>query len=304
MKKFAIAIHAGAETVKRKEVTKAQEKAYRKGIEEAIRAGNAILKKGGSAVEAVVAAIESMENNEHFNAGRGASLNQFGEADFDAAIMDGRNLNSGSAGSVRYVRNPIKLALEIMQHCKHAFLAGAGAEEFALRQGLELKEPSYFVTEEKLKAWHESVLEEQIAGHDTVGAVALDQQGNLAAGTSTGGLMNRMKGRISDSPIIGAGTYANNPYCAVSCTGEGDIIMRGSIAHEVYAQVKYGGEQLQAAAEKAITMHAKFLKGDMGLVTLNGEAEIAFAFNTNLMKRGYSTDGQKPVVALWDDEEV
>ncbi|WP_266205108.1 isoaspartyl peptidase/L-asparaginase family protein [Pontibacter kalidii] len=305
MRKYAIALHAGAETVKREEVTKEQEKLYREGLEEALQAGSTVLEKGGSALDAVAAAIERMENNPLFNAGRGGSLNIHGETDFDAAIMDGRNLNSGSAGNVRYVKNPIRLAKEIMRNCKHSFLAGTGAEEFALAQGLELEKPSYFVTEEKLKAWHKSVLDEQQRkGHDTVGAVALDQDGNLAAGTSTGGLANRLKGRISDSPVIGGGTYANNPYCAVSCTGEGEVIMRGAIAHEVYAQIKYADERLQQAADQAITMHREFLKGDIGLIALNQQAEVAFAFNTNLMKRGYSIGGEKPKIALWNSEKL
>ncbi|WP_276497013.1 isoaspartyl peptidase/L-asparaginase family protein [Pontibacter litorisediminis] len=304
MRKFAIAVHAGAETVKREEVSKAQEQAYRKGVKEAVSAGSAVLENGGSALDAVAAAITCMEENPLFNAGRGGSLNKLGETDFDAAIMDGSNLNSGSVGNVRLVRSPIRLALEVMKNCKHCFLVGTGAEEFALAQGLELVSPSFFVTEEKLKNWHDSVLEERCKSHDTVGAVALDQHGNLAAGTSTGGLMNRLKGRISDSPIIGGGTFAYSPYCAVSCTGDGEVIMRGAIAHEVYAQIKYANEALQAAADKAITMHKEFLKGDMGLVTLNQDATIAFAFNTNLMKRGYSIGGEDPVVALWDNEKV
>lgn len=263
-----------------------------------------MLRKGGSAVDAVAAAITTMEDNPHFNAGKGGSLNKLGETDFDAAIMDGRNLNSGSVAGVRYVKHPIRLALEIMHNCPHSFLAGTGAEDFALARGLELVKDSYFVTEEKLKNWHKTVLEERLTDSDTVGAVALDQHGNTAAGTSTGGLMNRLKGRISDSPIIGGGTYAYNPHCAVSCTGEGEMMMRGVLAHEVYAQIKYAKEKLQAAADKAITMHEEFLKGDMGLIALNQQAEVAFAFNTNLMKRGYSIGGEQPKVAIWKKDKV
>ncbi|OKL38597.1 isoaspartyl peptidase/L-asparaginase family protein [Pontibacter flavimaris] len=305
MSKFAIAVHAGAETVKRAEVTKELENRYREGLEEALQAGNAVLEKGGSAIDAVAAAIERMEDNPLFNAGKGGSLNLHGENDFDAAIMDGHTLNVGSVGSVRYVKNPIKLAKEIMIRCKHSFLSGTGAEEYALTQGLELEKPSYFVTEEKQKEWHESVLgDHRQKSHDTVGAVALDQHGNLAAGTSTGGLENRLKGRISDTPIIGGGTYANNPYCAVSCTGEGEVIMRGATAHEVYALVKYAGEKLEKAADKAVTMYEELLQGDIGLIALNQQGEVAFAFNTNLMKRGYSISGKKPHIALWDTEKL
>ncbi|ARS34698.1 isoaspartyl peptidase/L-asparaginase family protein [Pontibacter actiniarum] len=304
MKKFAIAIHAGAETVKREDISKEQETQYREGLQEALAAGNAVLEKGGSALDAVVAAIEKMENNPLFNAGIGGNLNIHGETAFDAAIMDGKNLKSGSVGSIRYVKNPIKLARVVMEKCRHNFMVDTGAEEFALSQGLELKPPSHFVTEEKLKSWHQNYYDDYLKGHDTVGAVALDQNGNLAAATSTGGLNSQLKGRLSDSPLIGAGTYANNPYCAVSCTGKGEVIMRGVLAHEVYALVKYAGEGLQTASEKAVTMHKALLDGDMGLVSLNQQQEVAFAFNTNMMKRGYSLGGAAPLVALWDNEHI
>jgi len=302
MKKYAIAIHAGAETVARGDVNKEQEQQYRQGLQEALKAGNAVLEKGGSALNAVTAAIEQMENNPFFNAGRGGNLDMHGVSTFDAAIMDGKDLRSGSVGNVRYVKNPVKLAKEVLETCKHTFLVGSGAEEFALTKGLELKEPAYFLTEKNLKDWKQSIDDNYPKGHDTVGAVALDQDGNLAAATSTGGLEGQLNGRISDSPVIGGGTYANNQTCAVSCTGEGEVIMRGAIAHEVYALVKYAGEDLQTASDKAVRMHEKFLKGDIGLVAVNQQGEVAFAFNTNMMKRGYSVGGDTPVVSLWDKE--
>jgi beta-aspartyl-peptidase (threonine type) len=304
MKNYAIAIHAGAETVKRANVSKEKEQKYREGLEEALKAGTAVLEKGGSALDAVTAAVVAMENNPHFNAGKGASLNIHGEATFDAAIMDGKNLRSGSVGNVPYVKNPIKLARVVMEKCKHTFLVGTGATEYALQHNLELEEPSYFITEEKLKEWRESDPSKLLNQHDTVGAVALDQEGNIAAATSTGGLDGQLKGRVSDSPVIGGGTYANNPYCAVSCTGKGEVIMRGVMAHEVYAMVKYASEGLQSASDKAIKMYDAYLKGDKGLVALNQKGEVAFGFNTNMMKRGYSIGGASPAVAIWDNEKI
>lgn len=304
MKKYVIAIHGGAVTLERSSVSKEKEQQYREGLQEALKAGNAVLERGGSAVDAVIAAVAVMEDNPHFNAGRGGNLNMHGENVFDAAIMEGGALKSGSVGSVQFVKNPVKLAKEVMENCEHNFLVDTGALEFAITKGLELEKPAYFVTEENLNDWQESIQKKYAKGHDTVGAVALDQAGNLAAATSTGGLKSQLKGRVSDSPIIGGGTYANNSSCAISCTGEGEVIMRGAIAHEVYALVKYAKENLQTASDKAVKMHAEHLKGDIGLVSVNPQGEVAFAFNTNMMKRGYSIGGEAPVVALWDNEEL
>ncbi|MDX5423257.1 MAG: isoaspartyl peptidase/L-asparaginase [Hymenobacteraceae bacterium] len=304
MKKYAIAIHAGAETVKREDIAEERVQGYRKGMKEALAAGNEVLANGGSAIDAVVAATVSMEDNPLFNAGRGGNLNIHGETAFDAAVMDGKDLRIGAAGSIRYVKNPVKLARMIMEKSPYSFMVDTGAEEFALTQGLELKPPSYFVTEEKLNDWHKNYKDDYLKGHDTVGAVALDQNGNLATATSTGGLPSQLKGRLSDSPLIGVGTYANNQYCAVSCTGEGELIMRATLAHEVYALIKYREEQLQTAANNAIAMHKGLLQGDMGLVALNRHQEVAFAFNTNMMKRGFSLNGEAPAVAIWDNDKL
>jgi len=304
MKKYAIAIHAGAQTVNREQVSEQQQQALRQGLQEAINAGRAELEKGSSAIEAVVAAVRQMEDNPLFNAGKGGSLNRHGETRCDAAIMDGQHLKAGAVGALRHVKNPVLLAKAVMEHCRHTFMAGTGAEEFALAQGLPLVAPAYFVTQEKRHEWHQKSEQELPAQHDTVGAVALDQQGNLAAATSTGGLPHALKGRISDSPLLGGGTYANNPYCAVSCTGDGDTIMRGALAHEVYAMVKYAGENLQAAADKTIRLYDQHLKGDKGLIAMDPDGEIAFAFNTNLMRRAYAEAGQQAVIALWDDERT
>ncbi|MFD2247362.1 isoaspartyl peptidase/L-asparaginase family protein [Pontibacter ruber] len=310
MKKFAIAIHGGAESVKPSELDKEKEEKYREGLAAALKAGYEVLEKGGTALDAVEAAVMSMEENPAFNAGRGSSLTQRGEVEFDSAIMDGKTLRAGAVGAIRYVKHPISLAKVILQKCDHALLVGSGAEEFALRQKLELMDPEYFVTPEKDKAWRDKQQKGLKKKHemvgsmaDTVGAVALDMDGNLAAATSTGGLTDKMKGRVGDSPVIGGGTFANNEVCAVSCTGEGEVIMRGVLAHEVYAMLKYGRESLQAAAEKAVHLHDDLLQGDKGLIAMDTEGNAAFAFNTGFMKRGFWQAEGEPFVALWEDEK-
>ncbi|RDV14930.1 isoaspartyl peptidase/L-asparaginase [Pontibacter diazotrophicus] len=302
MSKYAIAIHAGAETVKPETISPEKEKQFREGLQQALQAGYDVLEGGGSALDAVEAAVRSMEDFPLFNAGRGANLNEQGETAFDAAIMDGKNLKAGAVCSIHYVKYPITLARAIMQESKHVLLSGEGAEAFALSQGLEMEAPEYFVTEERTKKWKDK-LEEQLTGqHDTVGAVAVDKAGNVAAATSTGGLSFQHKGRVGDSPIIGGGTYAHNSYCAVSCTGEGEPIMKGVLAHEVYAQVKYAGNSLQHACEEAIKVDDDKLQGDKGIIAVSPTGEVAIAFNTNQMKRAYRIQGGESVVAVWKDD--
>lgn len=310
MKKFAIAIHGGAETIKPSEIDKKKEEEYRSGLAEALKAGYDVLEKGGSALDAVEAAVNSLERNPVFNAARGASLTQRGETEFDAAIMDGNTLRVGAVGAVRYVQHPISLAKVVLQKCDHCLLVGTGAEEFALANNLPLKAPEYFVTPEKKEAWLDKQQERTVKKRqpgsmsDTVGAVALDMNGNLAAATSTGGLTDQLKGRVGDSPIIGGGTFANNEACAVSCTGEGEAIMRGVLAHEVYAMMKYAGNSLQAATGKAIELHADKLQGDRGILSMDNTGKVAFGFNTGFMKRGYQAAYEEPFVALWESEKI
>ncbi|PKV62826.1 isoaspartyl peptidase/L-asparaginase family protein [Pontibacter ramchanderi] len=310
MKKFAIAIHGGAETTKPSELDNKKEEAYKDGLADALKAGYDVLEKGGSALDAVEAAVNSMERNPLFNAGRGASLTERGENEFDAAIMDGNTLRVGAVGAVRYVQHPISLAKVILQKCDYCLLVGTGAEEFALANNLSLKGPEYFVTPEKKEAWldkqQNKVEKKRMPGSmtDTVGAVALDINGNLAAATSTGGLTDQLKGRVGDTPIIGGGTFANNEVCAVSCTGEGEVIMRGALAHEVYAMMKYAGHSLQAATEKAIQLHADKLQGDRGILSMDSSGKVAFGFNTGFMKRGYWAADEEPFVALWESEKL
>ncbi|MCC9135922.1 isoaspartyl peptidase/L-asparaginase family protein [Pontibacter silvestris] len=301
MEKFAIAIHAGAQNMDKKKVNPDKDRAYRNGLETALQAGWEILAKRGSAVDAVEAAVRSMEENPLFNAGIGSSLTKDGDIEFDAAIMEGKGLQAGAIGGVHYIQYPISLARIVMDTSKHTFLSGTGAEEYALKYNLPFRAPEYFKTDEK-----EEALQEELAlknEHDTVGAVALDQNGNLAAATSTGGLTGQLKGRIGDSPILGGGTYANNEVCAVSCTGDGEVIMRGVLAHEVYALVKYGNEDIRNAAQKAIEVYDKNLQGDKGLIAIDPKGNVSLAFNTTMMKRAYRINNGEMVVALWKEDK-
>jgi beta-aspartyl-peptidase (threonine type) len=304
MKPFIIVIHGGAETINDCDMSKEKEAGYRKGLTEALQAGWEILASGGSALDAVEAAVKCMEDNELFNAGRGGSLTQRGETEFDASIIDGRTLKAGAISGVRYVKNPVGLARKVMEKCAHTFITGTGAEEFALKNNLAMADTDYFVIKEKQEAWLKKLENEfGLEGeHDTVGAVALDQDGNLAVATSTGGLTNQLKGRVGDSPIIGGGTFANNHVCAVSCTGDGEVIMRGILAHEVYALVKYAKKSIQEAGDETIKLHDDLLQGDKGLIGLDPQGNIAIAFNTNCMKRAYRKNYEEPVVKIWDSE--
>ncbi|HEX8429070.1 isoaspartyl peptidase/L-asparaginase [Hymenobacter sp.] len=304
MNKYAIVIHGGAVTMKPGQLTPEVEAHQREGLHQAMQAGWAILHQGGTALDAVEAAVSSMEDNEHFNAGRGSSLNLQGEVQMDASIMDGSNLKAGAVNSVTYVKNPIQLARAVLDNSKHVYLSGEGAVEFALRQGLDLASPDYFEVEKSRKEWLELVQQEQAEPqqHDTVGAVALDQHGNLAVATSTGGIEGQVKGRVGDSPALGCGSYASNDACAASCTGDGEVILRGALAHEVYALVKYKGLPIVEACRAAISLHDEDLQGDKGIIGIDKEGNVALEFNSNVMRRAYRIGEEEPVVAIWRDE--
>jgi beta-aspartyl-peptidase (threonine type) len=248
--------------------------------------------------------VRSLKDNEHFNAGRGASLTRQGEAEMDAAIMDGRTLQAGAVTGVQYVKHPIGLARAVLERSPHAFLAGAGAMGFALECGLPLAPPSYFQTDKTRQQWLAQAQQETqpLAGHDTVGAVALNQFGNLAVATSTGGLEGQTKGRVGDSPVLGGGTYANNDVCAVSCTGNGEVILRGALAHEVYALVKYQGLPIAEACQTDLLLHNDKLRGDKGFIALDPQGHVGIAFNTNVMRRAYRVGEAEPYIALYQDE--
>ncbi|MBA9079162.1 isoaspartyl peptidase/L-asparaginase family protein [Rufibacter quisquiliarum] len=302
--KWVIAIHGGAENQSPDDLSESRQAAYEQGLENALMAGWHILNEGGSAVDAVEAAVKSMENNPLFNAGKGGSLSKDESNEFDACIMDGKTMQAGAVAGVKRVKNPISLAKTIMQQSKHVLLCGSGAEDFAHEQELEFKADAYFKTPEKEKALKEAKKEEATYGKDTVGAVALDQQGNLAAATSTGGLVNQYQGRVGDTPIIGAGTYANNDVCAVSCTGDGEGIMRANTAHEVYALMKYKGLSLKEASQEALHLYKDRIEGDRNFIALDSQGNVEFTFETSLMFRACKRATEPVYVAIWPDEQV
>lgn len=298
---FVIVVHGGAEDKTREDIGPEKEAGYRKGLDDAIQAGWEILNNGGSAVAAVEAAVKQLENNALFNAGKGGALTIEGKHEFDAAIMDGKTLQAGSVAGVTNVKNPISLARTIMETSEHVLLSGEGAKAFAEEAKLEIIADDYFTTPEKVKEL-EKEKKELLAEptKDTVGAVALDKNGNLAAATSTGGLTGQRNGRIGDSPLIGCGTYANNEVCAVSCTGDGESIIRAVIAHEVYALVKYKGLPLAEAARQAREMYHDKIEKDRNLIALDPQGNIALEYETQLMFRGYRKNQEAPFVAIWE----
>jgi beta-aspartyl-peptidase (threonine type) len=287
--KIRMVIHGGAGTIERSQMTPAQEAAHRAGIEHALQTGYAILNKGGSSLDAVEAAIRTLEDNPLFNAGKGAVFTHEGTNELDASIMDGKTLNAGAVAGVTHIKNPISLARLVMEKSPHVLLDGEGAEAFARHMGVPLVDQKYFFTQERWDALQR--VKKKTASpndndkHGTVGAVALDQAGDLAAGTSTGGLTNKEFGRIGDSPIIGAGTYADNRTCAVSCTGDGEFFIRAAVAHTVSALVEYKGMPVKEAAQTALN-NAKKLGGTGGLIALDRKGNFAMPFNTSGMYRG------------------
>ena len=304
MNTYAIVIHGGAVTMKPGQLTSEEEAHQREGLRQAVQAGWAILHQGGMALDAVEAAVSSLEDNPHFNAGRGSSLNLQGEVQMDASIMDGSNLKAGAVNSVSYVKNPIQLARAVLDQGQHVYLAGEGALEFALQQGLDVVAPDYFKTDKTRQEWLEIVQQTQAEPkqQDTVGAVALDQAGNLAVTTSTGGIEGQLKGRVGDSPVLGGGSYASNEACAASCTGDGEVILRGALAHEVYALVKYKELPIAEACRAAIQLRDEDLQGDKGIIGVDKDGNIALEFNCNVMRRAYRVGEEEPIVAIWRDE--
>lgn len=287
--KFIMAIHGGAGTIERAEMTPENEKAHREGLERALRTGYDVLQKGGSSLDAVEAAIRTLEDNPLFNAGKGAVFNHEGVNELDSSIMDGKSLHAGAVAGVQHIRNPISLARLVMEKSPHVLLEGAGAEAFAKRQGVPFVDAKYFYTDERWQALQKAKQSKaplpEKDRHGTVGAVALDHSGNLAAGTSTGGMTNKEFGRVGDSPIIGAGTYANNRTCAVSCTGDGEYFIRQVAAYDVSALMDYQSLPVQKAAETVIAKIGEH-GGSGGLIALDHEGHVAMPFNSSGMYRG------------------
>src|SRR5437763_10814101 len=294
-KKFSLAIHGGAGTIAPEQITPAIERELRAGLQPSLDGGRAFLQVGGSSLGAVVAAVRVLEDDPLFDAGRGADFTSAGTQEMEAAIMDGRTLMAGAVGAVAQLKNPIVLARAVMEKSPHAMLAGKGAEDFARELGLEIADEKYFFTDRRWEAL-ERVRQTRAAlsdadRHGTVGAVALDGMGNLAAATSTGGNTNKRPGRIGDTPIIGAGTYANNKTCAVAATGDGEFFMRAVAAHDLSALMDYGQMDLAEAAQ-AVIDKVKALGGTGGLIALDRDGNIALPFNTTGMYRGYvAADG-------------
>jgi len=289
----AIAIHGGAGAIERSQLSAAQERAIRADLERAAKAGYAVLQKGGSSVDASVAAVTILEDSPYFNAGKGAVFNAYGINELDAAIMDGAKREAGAIAGVRRVRNPILLAREVMQNSSHVLLSGTGAESFARQQGIKFMPDRYFYTEARwqqlLSARKLERLQPRAAlapksYFGTVGAVALDQQGGLAAATSTGGMTNKRFGRVGDAPLIGAGTYANR-RCAVSATGHGEFFIRSVVAFDICARVAYRGDSIQEAAESVILEDLKLIGGGGGVIAMDQKGSISMPFNSSGMYR-------------------
>ncbi len=283
------------------------EAAYRKGLDNALNAGTLVLSQGGSAVDAVEAAVASLEDFPLFNAGKGAVFNHIGKHEMDAAIMDGSNLAAGAVSGVGNIKNPVKAAREVMDKSGHVMLVGAGAEAFARECGLEFEDDAYFYIEQRYKQWQDAVAEERVTlDHSekkfgTVGAAALDSHGNLAAATSTGGMTNKKFGRVGDSPIIGAGTYANNNTCAISCTGHGELFMRSVVAYDISCLMEYKGMKLNEACN--LVVHEKLVRigGEGGLIAVDKFGNVSLPFNSDGMYRAAITSGGLKMTAIYKD---
>ncbi len=305
---WSLVIHGGAGTLDKAAMTPERRAAYEAALQAALDAGRAVLAAGGSALDAVKAAIIPMEDSPLFNAGRGAVFTWDGTNELDASIMDGRDRSAGAVAGVTTVKNPILLADSVRTQSEHVFLMGKGAESFALAQGFAVTGPDWFATEprrralERMKAEKLSALDVDLK-FGTVGAVALDSQGNLAAGTSTGGMTGKRWGRIGDAPVVGAGTYADNRACAVSATGWGEYFIRVGVAHEICARLRLAGDEGAQAIADGVMAEVAQLGGDGGVILVTPAGEALYSFNTNGMYRGRATSGGVNEVAIFGGED-
>jgi len=312
MQKIAIAVHGGAGPDS--EFIRKNTDGYKKGIEEALRAGYAVLKEGGSSLDAVEAAVNYLEDNPLFNAGRGAALNERAEVEMDASIMNGKDLNCGAVSIVKNVKNPVTLARAIMEKTGHIYLGDMGALDFARQIKLKLEPEAYFITDYAFEQYREKAAEEgpgeqdaaevqlQRKGHGTVGAVAVDKDGNVAAATSTGGVATKKAGRIGDSSIIGIGSYADNRTCAVSSTGDGELLIQHITAFHISAIMKYKGLTLSEACRCFFYEECKDAKGDMGVIAVDPQGNVCLEFKAERMHRGWISSEGKIVVSIYRDE--
>jgi beta-aspartyl-peptidase (threonine type) len=318
MQKTTLIIHGGAGNIYKGMLTEQQEVDYTLGLKYALDQGYNILRQGGAAVDAVIAAIAAMEDNPLFNAGRGAVFTKKGVHEMDACIMDGIDLNAGAVAGVRHIKNPIVLAKEVMLRSGHVFLSGSGAAEFALQQGLETAPDDYFFNKERYEQWieirdsnfyqldHKADNLKGVAPNPdhkfgTVGAAACDANGNIAAGTSTGGMTNKRFGRIGDSPVVGSGTYANNHTCAISCTGHGEFFLRAVVAHDISCLIEYKGLSLGEACDFVIKDKLKKMGGEGGLIGVNAKGDFCFSYNSTGMNRGMRNSEGQEIVAFYGE---
>ncbi len=306
MNKYSIAIHGGAGTLIKGMMTPEKESAYKQALQQALDAGYAILKNDGTAVNAVEVAVKVLEDSHLFNAGKGAVFTATETHEMDASIMDGKTLDAGAVSLLTGIKNPVSLARDVMEKSEHVFLAGEGAMQFAKANDYQLETPEYFYDELRHQQWldikdtdgfqldHSAKKDSKFG---TVGAVACDKNGNIAAATSTGGMTNKRYGRVGDSPMIGAGNYANNKTCAVSCTGSGEFFIRGVVAYDVSCLMEYKGLSLKEASEEVIYKRILEIGGDGGLIAVDAQGNIAMPFNTEGMYRGIKTsEGEDDVL--------
>jgi L-asparaginase / beta-aspartyl-peptidase len=302
---LAFVVHGGVDNVKRDQLSAADEKAIREGVTRALTAGYAVLKEGGTSLNAVESALRTFEDETTFDAGRGAEVNTEGVAELDAAIMDGRTLKAGSVAALHHIAHPISLARLVMDRSRHVMLVGEGAEKFAKSQGVKTVPNSYFITasrRDKYEQWLHSTKSapSDVHHHGTTGAIALDRDGNLAAGTTTGGTPWKLPGRVGDSPIIGAGTYASNTLgCAVSSSGTGEFFIRNTVAGDICRRASYLHQSIDQAAEYVINTELKQQGGDGGVIVLDGTGHFVRIFNTNAFWVGYIDTNGNPTVLLF-----
>jgi beta-aspartyl-peptidase (threonine type) len=302
---FGLAIHGGAGTLPRAEMRGEQELNYRAGLGEALEAGYAVLQARGTSLDAVTRAVMVLEDNPLFNAGRGSVFTYDGRNELDAAIMDGHTLRAGAVSGLTHIKNPIDLARAVMEHSEYVMLSGAGAEEFALSRGVALVPQSYFHTPERwrqlerVRSGDAGLSALTISHVGTVGAVALDVDGRLAAATSTGGMTGKRYSRVGDSPIIGAGTYADDRSCAVSATGHGEIFIRAAVAHDICARLRFGGRSLRDAVREVVLEELPALHGEGGVIAIDPSGEIAMEFNSEGMFRASRKSGEEPRIAIY-----
>ncbi len=316
MQKISLVIHGGAGTILKEDMTPELEKAYQQGLQGALAAGYAVLEQGGSAANAVKAVTVILEDNMLFNAGRGSVFTKKGVQEMDAAIMDGKDLSAGAVAGISNVRNPIELAVEVMRNSNHVFLSGKGASDFAIKQGIKLEPDEFFFSQFRYDQWKqirdsdnysldhthqqlEELMKDKKFG--TVGAAACDKEGNIAAATSTGGMTNKKYGRIGDSPIIGAGTYANNNTCAISCTGHGEVFIKAVAAYDVSCLMEYKGMSLEAAMTEVVHHKLTKIDGEGGMIGVDAAGNMALIFNSAGMYRGAKSSDGTNYVRIYGD---